>query len=127
MRPTLKIDLSNKFKNELWIGNHLISSGNRGLENVELRNLGKRTVVVLTLTNVNVIVGASSCPETHRYGKILAAFGNHSKLSKLGLVCDLLKVSPHACDGCSMVPRGFTVPAHRRPVAGLTDRDKAPA
>ena len=127
MRPTLKIDLKNRFRSQLWFGNLLVSHGNNGLEKVELKTIGKRTVAVLTLTGMNVTIQNSRCPEEHRYGKIQQAFGDRQRLSKLRLVCDLLEISPRACDGCAMRPQGYAIPARRRPVVGLIEADKAPA
>ena len=104
MRPTIKLDTKNKYRNELWIGDTLIVHGNDGLENVEIVTQGKRTAVVLTLMGVNIIVKDSECPEAYRYHEIMERFGNRAKLSELGLICDMIKVSPTACDGCRYRP-----------------------
>ena len=104
-KATLKLDLNNKYKSEFWVGSRLVAHGNNGLESVELKSMGKRTAAVLTLTGLNVIVGNSECPETHRYREIEERFGDVKRLSELGLVCDLLQVSPTACDGCPVHPR----------------------
>ena len=106
MRPVIKINTRNKYHNELWIGDSLVANGNNGLENVEIKTQGKRSTVVLTLTGVNVIITDAECPEVHRYDKILDAFGDSPKLAKLSLVCDMLKISPTACDGCKWKPQG---------------------
>jgi len=55
---------------------------------------------------VNIIVKDTECPEAHRYDKIIVGFGNRPELSQLGLVCDMLKISPTACDGCPYKPEG---------------------
>lgn len=104
MKLTLKIDSKNKYRNELWVGDRLAVHGNDGLENVEIVTHGKRTAAVLTLTGVNIIVKDSECPEAYRYHEIMERFGNRSKLSELGLICDMLKISPTACDGCVYRP-----------------------
>ncbi len=106
MKPTIKINTKNKYHNELWIGDRLVASGNNGLESVEIGTVGKRSSVILTLTGVNVIVQDTECPEAHRYDKIMDGFGDRTKLSRLGLVCDMLKISPTACDGCPYRPEG---------------------
>jgi len=104
MHLVIKLDTKNKYRSEFWLGNKLISHGNDGLENVEIRAVGKRTAVVLTLTNVNIVIKDSECPEIHRYHEIQARFGNREQLNGLGLICDMLKVSPTACDGCVYRP-----------------------
>lgn len=110
MKPvTLKIDTQNRYRNELWINGQLVAHGNDGLEGAELKllNNGKRMVAVLTLTSVNVIVQNTECPEKHRYSEIQRRFGNREELNKLNLVCDMLKMSPTACDGCPYRPKSY--------------------
>ncbi len=104
MKPTIKINSRNKYHNELWMEGRLVANGNNGLENVEIKTMGKRTSVVLTLTGVNIIIKDTECPEAHRYDQILERFGDRSKLSELNLICDMIKISPTACDGCPYKP-----------------------
>jgi len=106
MKPTLKINTKNKFENELWHDGKLVAHGGSGLENVELKQLhgGKRMAAILTLTNVNVIISDTECPEKHRYGKIEECIQDHTKFKNLELVCDMLKIDQNACDGCPWQP-----------------------
>lgn len=106
MKPTIKIDTKNKYRNELWLGDRLIVHGNDGLEKVEIITHGKRTAVVLTVTGMNIIVKDSECPEVQRgiYKEIEKRFGNRGELDKLNLVCEMLRMSPTACDGCRFKP-----------------------
>lgn len=123
MRPTVKIDTRNKYRSEFWFGERMICHGNDGLESVELKTVGKRVMVVLTLTGVNILVKDSECPEVSRgiYAEIEKRFGNKEELAKLNLVCEMIRMSPTACDGCKYRPeRGFSDPnrsvASRSPV-----------
>jgi len=107
MKPTLKVNTTNKYENELWYGGKLVARGGSGLENVELRQLnnGKRMAAIITLTNVNVIISDTECPEKHRYGQIEECIQDHTKFKNLELVCDMLKIDQNACDGCPWHPK----------------------
>lgn len=107
MKPVLKVSTTNKFDNELWYDGRLVAHGGSGLENVELKQLnnGKRMAVIITLTNVNVIIIDTECPEKHRYSQIEDCIQDHSKFKELVLVCDMLKIDKNACDGCPWHPK----------------------
>ena len=104
MKLTVVVDPKNKYMNRLYCGSRMIASGTDGLENVEILTKGKRAMVVLSLTKVEIVMDSEICPESYRYDEISKARGNAEALGKLGITCDMLKTSPNACDGCMKNP-----------------------
>jgi hypothetical protein len=107
MKPTLKISTKNKFHNELWVSGDLVAGGNSGLEDVELKTNGKRTMLVLTIAadRFNIMMTDVECPEKHHYEKVEEALSLGNAPETLGVVCEMLKTSIHACDGCPYRPK----------------------
>ena len=104
---TAIINRKNRYKNALQYEGHTILTGNSGLERVDVisggRN-GKRSVLVLYITEFDVIL--ESCPEAHRFNKVLLVIGDEGGIGRLGTSCHLLKASPQACNGCIHRPVG---------------------
>ncbi len=106
MRFKLVLDPKNKFRNSLYVGSRLVCTGSTGLEDVALAYRGKRGVLVLTISNFDLVAGQESCPEESRYADIRRHVGDRAGLDALEpeIECDMLKISPLACDGCPLNP-----------------------
>jgi hypothetical protein len=87
----------------VWWGDELIISGNTGLEEVSFKQIGKRTAVVLTISDYEA--SFEFCPEAHRYWEIDAAFGNITAIKALNPTCELIQISAFACNNCKLKPR----------------------
>lgn len=107
MKLTVVLNLSNKYKNRLLSLGKEVCNGNGGLEEVRLVSKGKRAAVELLLTDFDIVIEDDDCPELWRYDSIEKAFGDKDMIARLKPVpvCDLIKISPRACDGCVKNPR----------------------
>jgi hypothetical protein len=103
MKIAAVLDVMNRYQSKVLIDGRVLASGNSGLEDIELVTRGKRTFVRLTLSNADVFLIGDSCPEQSRFHVIKQLLGDN-KLRQLNLVCDMLRVSLNACDGCPKHP-----------------------
>lgn len=82
-----------------------IESGYEGLE-VEFRNAGKRMEAWIRLAEYGLVFNDPDCPEEHRWREIRKRFGDGKALRELSppVVCEMIKMSSEACDGCPANP-----------------------
>ena len=104
MKVTAVLDLNNRFRNKLYVGNKLLASGNNGLEELQLLQRGKRSMLQIVLSEGFAISFAQECPERQRFSLVRSAGGSRIEIDKLAPDCEMLRVSASACDGCPMCP-----------------------
>lgn len=101
------VNLKNRYRNALYFDGKLITTGNNGLEGVQVDWQGKNGLIQITLRNAMLLVESDDCPEESRYAQIHAERGNRDGLKSLNPACEMLRMSPNACDGCQKQPKTF--------------------
>lgn len=87
--------------------NNSILAGSNGLDSVRIEYRGKRMMVTLVVpeSHISVYVDEGECPEHRRYEEaVRPAIGDRAAIQKLHPSCELLLISPYACDGCPYQP-----------------------
>lgn len=96
------------YQNRLYLGNQMIATGYSGvevkLEQQKGRPDSKKQVLWIKLLNFTLVIDQMECPEEARYPEIMDAFGDRDKIAALGPICELIQMSPKACDGCPANP-----------------------
>ena len=106
MKLTVVLNPENKHRNALFYGHQMVASGSSGLEDVSIEwKNGKRAVLHIALTDFSLIVQNDRCPEIDRYHEVQKAFGDRVAINALNPVCEMLRISPSACDGCPKHPK----------------------
>lgn len=107
MKLTVVLNPDNKHRNALFLGNQLVAKADGGgLEDVSISwKEGKRAVLHIALTDFNVIVQNDCCPEAYRFNEIQKAFGDRPAMTALKPACEMVRISPSACDGCPKNPK----------------------
>ncbi len=102
---TLIIDTENSYNNKLLYGNDEIDSGQSGLRfTIEQSPGNKRTAYLIRTTQVNIILKGAHCPEDWRFEQIARAFGDREAIRQLLPKCEMIQMSPRACEGCLFHP-----------------------
>lgn len=102
---TVLLNPDNKYRNALFLGDRMIINGNSGLKDIEIRyDENKRAVLYLKISEFNLYIQTEKCPEESRFGEVQKAFGDRTKMLALRPVCEMLTISPTACDGCPKTP-----------------------
>lgn len=102
------LDPNNKYRTCLYVAGQLVADGNNGLEDVVLKTKGKRSVLEITLSDFTLSIMSNECPELYRYDEIRKALGNARRIAGLNPACELIQMSPNACDGCRLQPQTNT-------------------
>jgi len=103
---TLVVNARNAYDNKLYYGDEEIDTGQTGLRfTIDQSPANKRTAYLIRTNQVNVVFLQDDCPEEYQFDKIAAAFGDVSKIAKLSPRCEMIQISPRACDGCPRNPR----------------------
>lgn len=106
MKLTVLLNPENRHRNALFFGNQLIAGGDSGLEDVSISwKDSKRAVLHIALSDFNVIVQNDRCPEAYRFNEITKAFGDRPAMTALKPACEMVRISPSACDGCPKNPK----------------------
>lgn len=107
MKLTVILNPDNKHRNALFLGNQMIANADGGgLEDVSIDwKTGKRAVLHIALSEFNVIVQNDKCPEAYRFNEVQKAFGDRAAINMLKPACEMLRISPMACDGCPKNPK----------------------
>lgn len=105
-RLLVVINPTNRYLNTLYWGNEKIADGNHGLESVVVESNGaKRTLLRIGLSSeFNVVFVQDGCPEAYRYASVCDATGDRTRIMSLNPACEMLRISPNACDGCPRRP-----------------------
>lgn len=105
-RLLVVVDPKNRYLNALYWGNELIATGNSGLESVAVESNGaKRTLLRIGLASgFNVVFVQDDCQEAYRYASVCEALGDRTRIMSLNPACEMLRISPNACDGCPRRP-----------------------
>jgi len=102
---TLVVNQGNLYQNRLYLGNQLIATGYQGIEvRFERHKDSKKQALWLKLLDYTFIMESMDCPEEARYPDIAEAFGDREKIAALHPVCEMIQISPKACDGCPANP-----------------------
>lgn len=103
---TLVIDTENAYNNKLLFGNEEVDTGQSGLRfTIDQSPSNKRTVYLIRTTQVNVILKGSHCPEEWRFEQVERAFGDREAIRQLLPKCEMIQMSPRACEGCPYHPK----------------------
>jgi len=102
---TLVVNQRNLYQNRLFLGNQLIATGYQGVEvRLERHKDSKKQALWIKLLDYKFVMDSMECPEEARYPDIAAAFGDREKIAALHPVCEMIQISPKACDGCPANP-----------------------
>ena len=99
------LDPNNRYRNQLYVNGKLVADGNNGLEEVALETKGKRSVLKLSLSDFAISITNEECPELYRYEQIRAVVGDARRIAGLNPTCEMIRMSPNACDGCKLQPQ----------------------
>jgi hypothetical protein len=99
------LNQNNLYQNRLFFGNQLIATGYQGCEvRFERHKDSKKQALWIKLLDFTLVHEHLECPEEARYPDIQAAFGDKEKIAALHPVCEMIQMSPKACDGCPANP-----------------------